>query len=613
MGTSLDLSAVGSFPLRQPGESLREYEERREAWRRTQAGGLGIPSAGPKFTAAIDGRELGEFQLSPGAGLPPPTHSRPPEPPPPPPPGRRFAPPNPEAGLPFNEQSTCLPWDEENPPPRFYLPERPPCRYPGFPPDPSRPARGAMVPEPVSEEAVRFGGPAGYIPPSLREPWDPVAPTADALEREAVLARTGFDLAWGAPPPRGGLAWDISRYVYAPVQDATGVGYRNLARDGLYLQAYQGASLGPDVWGVRWVSTASRPYRVLPSNEAYAAWLRVQQYEAIRRKGPEPELVSGAEESSKLRDPVGPITPIGVELPRRTNLAAFAWVPQEQLPFGCPYPYPYLPVPQEDFASGRWLAPDYEPSIPLPPPYDHVRWQCGLSPAPGSAKKGGGGGGPPPEDPNTDLAIMDVSAGLDDQSIHSSKASNIVVRPLLDVGLPAPGGNALSEDPEQLSRRLENLVHEQKSENEIIERVGRELEKERDPQERARLERLLRELSERARARRLEFERIKQTLREDHPDSTVAVPELPKVVTPTSGWPPAPPSAGGDDSGDRPRSTPGARRVVVRYAFIPDPKKSDLENRVEMFASAKRAVEQWKSAHPDDPQGGQVLLLLVDR
>ena len=307
MGSSLDLSLDAGFPLRQPGESQVAYAERKRAWvLRAQSGamGLGLPPSGPKYLPAPDGRGLGDFEL-PGAGnLPPVRHDRPPEPPAGTPPASRSG----EEVPAFRGGPSC--------PPRlrpgqihtmvYYDPSLPYCEEPAaasFSDEASSSDMGLRTP-PVSRDGT-FGGPAGIIPVGLREPWDPVAPTADALEREAVLARTGFDLAWGAPPPRGGLAWDISRYVYAPVQDATGVGYRNLARDGLYLQAYQGASLGPDVWGVRWVSTASRPYRVLPSNEAYAAWLRVQQYEAIRRKGPEPELVSGAEEELKVAGPSG--------------------------------------------------------------------------------------------------------------------------------------------------------------------------------------------------------------------------------------------------------------------------------------------------------------------
>ena len=118
-----------------------------------------------------------------------------------------------------------------------------------------------------------------------------------------------------------------------PAQDASGVGYRDRARDGLYVQAYQAPpALGPGVWGVRWVNTFSRPYSVLPSNEAYAAWLSVQQYEAIRRKGPEAETVVHAEADLQAAGAGRPITPIGVAPPRRANLAAFAWVPQEQIP-----------------------------------------------------------------------------------------------------------------------------------------------------------------------------------------------------------------------------------------------------------------------------------------
>jgi hypothetical protein len=73
--------------------------------------------------------------------------------------------------------------------------------------------------------------------------------------------------------------------------------------------------------------------------------------------------------------------------PEDFDMQDYAWVPQRDLPVGCPYPYPYMPVPQADYASGRWLSADYEPSIPLPPPYDTLPWRCGI-PAEPKERKG---------------------------------------------------------------------------------------------------------------------------------------------------------------------------------------------------------------------------------
>jgi len=72
------------------------------------------------------------------------------------------------------------------------------------------------------------------------------------------------------------------------------------------------------------------------------------------------------------------------------NLGNFAWVASRDLPIECPYPYPYMPVPQEDYASGRWLEAGYVPSIQLPAPFDSVPWTCGLAPDPWEERKGKG-------------------------------------------------------------------------------------------------------------------------------------------------------------------------------------------------------------------------------
>ena len=60
------------------------------------------------------------------------------------------------------------------------------------------------------------------------------------------------------------------------------------------------------------------------------------------------------------------------------DMGNFAWIYYLDLPVECPYPYPYMPVPLDDYFSGRWLEYPYEPSIPLPAPYDEIPWQCGV-------------------------------------------------------------------------------------------------------------------------------------------------------------------------------------------------------------------------------------------
>ena len=74
--------------------------------------------------------------------------------------------------------------------------------------------------------------------------------------------------------------------------------------------------------------------------------------------------------------------------PKQFKLSNYAWVGQKQMPVGCPYPYPAMPVPIADYTSGRWLDADYVPSIPLPPPYDQTPWQCSVPEAPGKPHRG---------------------------------------------------------------------------------------------------------------------------------------------------------------------------------------------------------------------------------
>ena len=71
------------------------------------------------------------------------------------------------------------------------------------------------------------------------------------------------------------------------------------------------------------------------------------------------------------------------------TLGDYAWILSVTIPVrdGSGYPYPYMPVPQDDYTSGRWLEPGYVPSIPLPDGYPAVA--CGSQAPSGAAARGG--------------------------------------------------------------------------------------------------------------------------------------------------------------------------------------------------------------------------------
>lgn len=250
-----------------------------------------------------------------------------------------------------------------------------------------------------------YSTPGGGVIPALRSPAD--APAPDRW-RTTVLAATGFDTEWGTPPPIEGLAWNEERYLYVPNTEPAGARYRQAALAGDYLQAVRDAT-ATGGWRVRWVRVKTprpdvlQPYRPLSASEVGAVAVDLARLSTAKdsiwervRKG-EASIEPSA---SPNRTPAYRIS----EVRRAAPLSAYAWVKQKDLPVGCPYPYPYLPVPVQDYTSGRWLDPEYTPSIPLPPPYDQTPWRCGVPRTPGKPKKGGAA-------PEPDGEISTVGAG----------------------------------------------------------------------------------------------------------------------------------------------------------------------------------------------------------
>lgn len=389
MSTNEKLFEPEGRPTRLPGETYAQWQARLEAWRRGVVGdeaelsrtllapSVGIPPASPRFAPSPTGERLGDFRVTGTADLPAPRITRP-------------------AGA---------------------SPAAPPSSGPSVPAW-ARPAMG------------------GALPPGLRPP-----PTAEEEQssgrRRWVLEVTGFDLAWGTPPDVEGLRWSPERFLYEPTADAQSVPYRGPASRGFYRQAYSNPTLGPGAWGWRWVEARTTrpdpayPYRVVGRGEASALDLEVNNAR-LHRRAPDAE---GARTIDVGTLPTGrvPLPSPAPAIVRRPRMTDFAWIPQQDLPIGCPYPHAYLPVPRQDYVSGRWLLPDYVPSIPLPPPYDQTPWQCGKSVAQES-KKGKGGGGPPPEG-------YHVPGGMDPLSKDERRES---VSAVYEVGLPPPSGTLSS-------------------------------------------------------------------------------------------------------------------------------------------------------------------------
>jgi hypothetical protein len=400
MSTTQTLFEPEGRPMRRSDETYAAWQARLEAWRRGHTGGdaevsrtlispaVGMPPVSLRFAPSATGERLGDFEVTGTADLPAPQVA------------------SSASGMPSTETTSGTP-----------APSRSPQPWP----------------------SASFGG---SVAPGLRAP-----PTMEGqlawAPRRPVLEATGFDPAWGTPPEVRGLRWSPMRFLYEPAPDETGAPYRRPADRGYYRQPHQSPVLGSGRWGWRWIEVEStvpdptRPYRVLGTAEASALDVEVNRASLGRRLlAPEGGKI---ERKLDLREParnwIPPSTPAPA-ITRRPRMTDFAWIPQKDLPVGCPYPHAHLPVPRQDYVSGRWLSPDYVPSIPLPAPYDQTPWQCGV-PAVEQTRKGRGGPDAPP---------------LSEQIVRRQDAPPPSWGPAeqtanLEVGLPPPTGSAAPAQP----------------------------------------------------------------------------------------------------------------------------------------------------------------------
>jgi len=346
-------------PRRDPGETLAHFHTRRRAWLSRIAGAdaMNAPGIPPSSLTADIGSaatKLGEFPLQARGGFPLPTRLAPPA-------GAEVAPFSQDRG-PITEGLALAPAQ--------------------------RSASGAALG--ASGSTGGFFGPGGAAPAGLRQGVDPAE--AD-LERAFVRATTGYDPAWGVPGDAAGLKWSGPRYLYEPARDQSGLPFQNAADRGFYLQAYQDAALGAGLTGFRWVHTltaaptAGRPYSAVGPAESAALWTEVQQYRASMEDNLIGRQVKG--EAAFREDPNAPKYVSPYVLPKKQiDIQDYAWIAQKNMPVGCPYPEPYMPVPLKDYTSGYWLSEEYTPSLPLPPPYDQIFWRCSVPSAPGKPHKG---------------------------------------------------------------------------------------------------------------------------------------------------------------------------------------------------------------------------------
>jgi hypothetical protein len=245
------------------------------------------------------------------------------------------------------------------------------------------------------------------------------------------------------------LAWDPARYLYVPDRSKESLAYSTQARDGYYLQPYRDAG---GTWRTRWayaaVSTpdAARPYRVVDAPTASGLWLTASQMSYV-------DPATARLKSGEFReDPNAAFVPKYGPPPKEFRLADYAWVGQRQLPVGCPYPYPVLPVPIADYTSGHWLDEDYVPSIPLPPPYDQTPWQCGVAKAPGKPHKGG--------EPPAPMTVEKVEKTPDPTNLITADAS-LGIPPPTGTAAPRPGGPG--EKIAAIQTKLESVQAAQKA------------------------------------------------------------------------------------------------------------------------------------------------------
>lgn len=251
---------------------------------------------------------------------------------------------------------------------------------------------GYVTPQPA---APTFGQqPYGAVPTGLREPFGPTGGSGPSASDFGFFDVTGFDRNWGPPPSPRGLRWNPGRAYYEPTgmsgDPRSDTFYADMASRGIYAQPYQDDTQ-PGVWQIRWVRpdpTRDAPYEILGAIEPL--------YGAARPDRPEPpgqqwggNMVDGVIDMTGARvgEPIGLSPP-----PWQPQFTDFVWIPRNDLPRQCgAWPFEYLPVLHADYASGRWLEHDYEPSIPVPYPFNTVKFQCDHPPGePGKKGKGGG-------------------------------------------------------------------------------------------------------------------------------------------------------------------------------------------------------------------------------
>lgn len=497
MAYSLGDDDFDPYPVRQAGETLAQYAARVGAWQRRNPGrtassydigdswtaapgasgiatlSVGMPSPAAKF--APYGEQLGAFSIAGPAAMPVSTRSS-------------VSAPSALAQAGRLIRLDPMEWGGERPPDwgtheappplRTIMPvpspgsERPPYQPP-YRPGP--PGEGGSPPW--------FFAPGGAVTPGLREPRDPTPEELESQrlqsERSEVLSRTQFDTAWGVPPSAGaGLQWSSTKFVYEPTKEPEGAPYRYAASVGVYTQPYMGGAVQAGYWGTRWVDVTKTPYRILPASERSVWDLEVQSAKRLQASG---KQGSGKDALGRTIEvplrpwekegglgaggPLAPFPNYGAP-PKKFNLGDYAWVEQRTLPVECPYPYPYMPVPQADYSSGAWLSPDYVPSIPLPPPYDAVPWQCGVHAQPAEPiKSRGGGDGPPPSTPVIyNYAYSDTGGGDGGTSDPGGTEGGGLTRAQLevlrarreqfDVGLPTPTGSAAPPDEVEAARAM---------------------------------------------------------------------------------------------------------------------------------------------------------------
>lgn len=323
----------------------------------------------------------------------------------------------------------------------------------------ARPDRGASVVDARPRPRAPSGG-AG----SVSEP---------RRSRPPSFAITHFDPAWGTPPEMAGHRWNPQRFLYEPhgaaplgatVEQKVRVQAEALARLGIYPQAHRKED-EPGRWFVRWVRTttpvpsAGKPYDILESLEV-PSMAQSQERDAAAM-----HAMQARHEAEVARA----VARVARRLGRSSaeegpgDPGAYSWVPQRDLPVGCPYPYSYLPVPRDDYVTGRWLEPDYVPSIPLPPPYDATPWQCGVPGVPGERK------GRPEDRPITSMDIQERRQALLQMSwdMLTAREEELRTEHALVLKALANGAIELGDLSQQIQLDLDELSYIQGAKREI--------------------------------------------------------------------------------------------------------------------------------------------------